>query len=355
MILMRVIMKVWMTVICLCAAGLLAKAESNERKYEKSCPKAQIEELMLSNQYGKIEISQTDGDEIKVEVNMRVSAKTGAKADETLDLIRIAETATDEYLHFKTEFDKNMGLAQFLTSTSLSVDYAVKVPKGIRLRLVNTNGDVYLSDFAGDVDADLKTGDFKATALTGGELYIKQEKGTFDVEKVATMKGEFRSCTLRIASGDEVRLETNSCDGTLTSMGKLNVRSSGGAIKIGDVEELTGSSSFTKYEVQDLGNYMDMDMKMGEMNIRNVQLLFSEIRLKSSFTKVGLSFMKGSGYALELKRNKSLKLDLPKEMTLEEKPTSERNVIVSNKFVGDPKYAGKVFLELSNGSLFITN
>ena len=48
-------------------------------------------------------------------------------------------------------------------------------------------------------------------------------------------------------------------------------------MKIGDVEELTGSSSFTKYEVQDLGSYVDMDMKMGEMNIRNIQLLFSEI------------------------------------------------------------------------------
>ena len=77
------------------------------------------------------------------------------------------------------------------------------------------------------------------------------------------MKGEFRNCTIRIASGDDVRLETNACDGELESMGKLNLRSSGGTMRIGDVEELTGSSSFTKYEVQDLGSYMDMDMKMG--------------------------------------------------------------------------------------------
>ena len=97
-------------------------------------------------------------------------------------------------------------------------------------------------------------------------------------------------------------------------------------MRIGDVEELTGSSSFTKYEVQDLGSYMDMDMKMGEMNIRNIQLLFSEIRLKGSFTKVGLTFEKDAGYHLEIKHNKSLKMGLPDGMELEQKSASERNM-----------------------------
>ena len=344
-------MKVLIAVLCLLVAGIQSKAETSEKKYEKTYPKAGIEELVLSNQYGKMEIVQVDGDEIKVAVAMKVTAKSGVKADETLELIQIGETITGQYLNFKTEFGKDMGLKQFLTNTTLNVDYKVSVPKGIKLRLISTNGNVYLTNFSGEVNADIRVGDFKATALSGGELYIKQEKGIFNVEEVALMKGEFRNCTIRIASGDDVRLETNACDGELESMGKLNLR--GGTMKIGDVEELTGSSSFTKYEVQDLGSYMDMDMKMGEMNVRNIQLLFSEIRLKGSFTKVGLTFMKEAGYQLELKHNKSLKMDLAKGITLDEKTTAERNVTIGTKFVGDVKYTGKVFLDLSNGSLFI--
>ena len=124
-------------------------------------------------------------------------------------------------------------------------------------------------------------------------------------------------------------------------------------MKIGDVEEINGSSSFTKYEVLDLGNILDLDMKMGEINVRNIQLLFSEVRIKGSFTKVGLTFSPDAGYHLELKRNKSLKVDLPHNMRLEERPTTERNMTVGTKFTGNPKYSGKVFLELSNGNLFI--
>mgnify|MGYP003307890600 CR=1 FL=1 len=46
------------------------------------------------------------------------------------------------------------------------------------------------------------------------------------------------------------------------SINKLNIRSSGGILKIGDVEEVMGSSSFTKYEIQDLAHLLDMDMKI---------------------------------------------------------------------------------------------
>lgn len=157
----------------------------------------------------------------------------------------------------------------------------------------------------------------------------------------------------QINSGDNVRLTTSSCDGQLESIAKLNIRSNSGTMKIGDIEELTGSSSYTKYEIQDLANVMDMDMKWGEMNIRNIQLLFSEIRLKGSFTKVGLTFGKDAGYHLEIKHNKSLKMDLPNQMELEEHPAAERNTTIGTKFIGNTKYAGKVSLDLSNGSLFI--
>ena len=78
---------------------------------------------------------------------------------------------------------------------------------------------------------------------------------------------------------------------------------------------------------------------------------YSKIRLNSSFTKVGLTFPRGAGYQLDLKRNKSLKLELPEGVKLEEH--SERNKNIGTKRIGDPKYTGKVELEISNGSLFI--
>ena len=329
------------------------KAEESSKTYEKTFPKNGIEELVLSNNYGKIEITQNEGDEIQVSVLMKVIAKSGAKADEMLDLIQIMETQLDNYLNIETKIGKDMSFRQFITGMEVDIDYKVTVPKGVKLRLIASNGNTYLGNFEGELNADIRNGDFKAATLKGGEFYIKQEKGDFKVENVGTMNGEFKSCLLQINSGDNVRLTTSSCDGQFESIDKLNIRSNSGTMKIGDIEELIGSSSYTKYEIQDLANVMDMDMKWGEMNIRNIQLLFSEIRLKGSFTKVGLTFEKDAGYHLEIKHNKSLKMDLPGQMELEERPTAERNTTIGTKFIGNTKYTGKVILDLSNWSLFI--
>lgn len=346
-------MRTFMIVLCLLVVCVQTKADESKKTYEKSFSKTGIEELVISNAYGKIEIVQHEGEEIQVVATMKAVAKTGVKADETLDLIQVLETQASNYINLETKFGKDMGIKQFLTGISISVDYKVDVPKGVKLRLINSEGNIYLGNYEGELNVDVKNGDFKAAVLKGGEVSVKQDKGDFSVENVGSLNGDFKNCSIQIASGDHIRLVTNACEGELASADQLNVRSSGGTMKIGDIEELMGSSSFTKYEIQDLANVLDMDMRMGEMNVRNIQLLFSEIRLKTSFTKVGLTFMKDAGYHLELKHNKSLKIDLPQGMKLEERPTAERNTTIGTKFIGNVKYSGKVFLEMTNGSLFI--
>ena len=332
---------------------MTVSAEVSEKKYEKTFPKDKLTELVLSNDYGQINVEQTDGNEIQVSVNIAATAKTAAKADEALELVNIKENVGSASLNVSTEFGKDMAIKQFLTSVSLQIDYQVSVPKGIKLRLIGSNCNVFIDTFEGEINADVRNGNFKANTIKGEEFYIKQDKGSFDVTEVELMTGNFKNSTIHIESGDQVKLETSSTNGNLESIEKLNIRSSGGEMKLGEIEDLTGSSSFTKYEVQDIGNILDMDMKMGEMNVRNIHFNFSEVRVKGSFTKVGLTFMEGAGYNLEVKRNKSLKMDLPRGMQLEDRPTTERNMVIGTKFVGDPKYTGKVFLELSNGNLYI--
>lgn len=346
-------MKTILTLVCLLASFTLLKAQESKKEYDKHFSKDGIEELVISNKHGKIEIVQSEKPEIHVQVSMKVSAKSVAKAEETLNLIQVQESRTGNCLSLETSCGKDMAFSQFISGLSMNIDYKVSLPKGIKLRIINSNGNTYLGNFEGELNVDIENGDFKAASLKGGEFYIKQAKGRFDVEGVAVMSGDFKDCTIALGEGDEVRMTLASSAADFGSLDKLNLRSSGGTVKIADVEDLVGSSSFTKYELQILANLLDMDMKMGEMNIRDVNPLFSEIRLKGSFTKVGLTFPNEAGYQLEVKHNKSLKMDLPNGTVLDERPTSVRNTTVGTKFIGNAKYSGKVFLDLSNGNLFV--
>ena len=48
-----------------------------------------------------------------------------------------------------------------------------------------------------------------------------------------------------------------------------------------------------------------------------------------------------------------MKVELPEGVALESKPTTDKNTMLETGFIGNKKYAGKVNLNLSGGSLFI--
>ena len=150
-----------------------------------------------------------------------------------------------------------------------------------------------------------------------------------------------------------MKLDCTSTTLQLMEANKLSLKTSGGTCYLGMVEDMDGTSFYTKYEVQDIGGSLNMDMRWGELNVRNVNFSFASVNVKGSATKVGLTFMEGCGYTLGLTRNKNLKVDLPQGVTLENKPTADKNILFETGFIGNKKYAGKVNLNLSGGSLFI--
>ena len=338
--------------ILLCWSASLYAAE-DKKEYNASFSKDGVEEVVIVNSYGDVEISQAADSLCTVSAVVTVEAKSPEKVAEVLASVSITESVSGASRTFATGFGKDLGVKKAFAGVKVNSAYSIQVPRGMKVRVVNSAGNVIVGNFEGQLNADIDNGDFHAGTLRGKDFYIKQSGGTCEIAAVDVLDGEWRNCHVLIGDGDDIRLDLSSCDGDIASAGKLNVRSSGGKMQIGDVERLLGSSSFTKYEVQDLADLLDMDMKMGELNIRNIRPLFSEIRLKSSFTKVGLSFMDKASYVLEIKRNKSLKLDLPEGLVLEDAPASERNVRIGIATVGNPEQAGKVTLELSNGSFFL--
>ena len=161
-------MRIFITIFCIVALVFQANADERKKTYEKKVSKGELEEVIISNKHGKIEVTQHAGDELQIIAEMRAVAKTLAKADEALELVQVVETPIGKKLQFETQLGKEMNLPQFLTGFTLSVDYKIALPKGISLRLISSFGDVYIGDFEGDINADVEHGDFKAAILKGG-------------------------------------------------------------------------------------------------------------------------------------------------------------------------------------------
>jgi len=345
---MKSILLLWGIMWC-----IQVNAETSKTEYRKSFAKDGIEEVVVSNRNGGVEVAQTSKDSIYITAVVSVVAKSQNKADELNDFIRIEEELTDKYVSVTTTFGKDMTLNQLLAGVELDISYKIDLPKGVKLRLVNADGNVFLDDFAGDLNLDVKSCNVRAGKLTEGELLIKQTGGNFKVMDVNQLNGEFKACTVRIEVADRAQLTMRDCEGRFESVDELKLTTNGGTMRFGQIENMTGTSSSTKYEVQDIGNSLKMDMRLGEINVRNIHFNFSTVEVTGSYSKVGLSFMEGAGYQFEFKHNKAVKTDIPKSFRLTKRPTAEKNVVVETGFVGDKKYNGKVLLNLRNGNMYI--
>lgn len=346
-------MKTTLFILGMIFMGVTLYAQTSKKEYRKSFDKAGITEVVLSNRYGQIDVEQKKADKIDVTATISVTAKNKSKADEFIEYIHIEDVVSGGFLNVETTFGKDVFFKQLLSGLEINIVYKVVLPYGMKLRIINTEGNVFINNFEGDLAIDIKNGNFQLGKMKDGVLQILQSGGNFVVDDVNTLNGQFKDCNLKIEKVREAKLNLEKCTGNLATAAKLNITSQNGELDLGEIEEMSGTANSTKFEIQDIGNELSMTMRFGEINIRNIHTDFSLIQLRTNYTKVGLTFMEGAGYNLELKHNKSLKMDLPADFQLSQQPTSEKNVLVETGFIGNKKRTGKVDLEIRNGNLYI--
>ena len=72
-------MRIFITTLCLLVLGFYGRAEERTKSYEKKISKGELEELIINNKHGKIEVVQHAGEELEVVVVMKAVANTDGK------------------------------------------------------------------------------------------------------------------------------------------------------------------------------------------------------------------------------------------------------------------------------------
>lgn len=333
--------------------SLNVSAFTSSRTFKKTLSKTGIREFVVSNKYGNIVVDQTLNGTIEVEAILSVGAKSKEKSDELLEYIAIEMTKVGDMGKVTTSFGKNMDFRQLLSSTIVQIDYKIKIPQGIALRIINTKGNVTIPNYNGNVNINVLHGNVILGNFDNGELYIVQEEGSCGIAHVEHLTATFDAANLNLKSGGDVKLTTSATDVTIADVETLTVNSTGGVFKITDIESIFGTSSYTDYTIQDITDNLNMSIRWGSLNVGGIHRDFEKIMINSSSAKLGLNFMQDAGYSLSLIHNKTLKMDFPPYIQLTTTPTTRKNRFTGSTFVGNKKFNGKVELDINGGTLYI--
>lgn len=186
---------------CLVALSLSLHAQQNdddndndskEKKYEfvkkkavnKSYNVSSSDKLNIQNSFGEVEVHVWEKAEIKVDVNVEVSANTDAYAQKLLDRISINDSQNGKEISYVTNL-KDIKDSKGDSKSTMRINYSISMPASNPLKIKNEFGSTIIPDYKGEVDLESKFG-----KLTTGDLSnVKEIDVEFGKAKLGNVAG----------------------------------------------------------------------------------------------------------------------------------------------------------------------
>lgn len=162
--------------ICLATAMLVlsAHAVKLEECITQIIPQETITSLSLNNTNGSITCLGWDKPEIQITYIKKVKASNEENAQQYLDNIEVEIVKNNETLTIKTKHPNTKGISIWKwfkgNKHSGSVNYELKIPKSLVLKLDSVNGSVTVTSMSGKLNASTVNGGLRCEDLSASAI-----------------------------------------------------------------------------------------------------------------------------------------------------------------------------------------
>lgn len=312
--------KLAFNILALLCAGIIHNSVSGSSIYAKDFEKVIKEEFTISesgkvdisNRYGTVKINTTGGNEVVIEVTIKVDTRNEDKAEEFFDKVDIDFSSSSSEVSATTEIgnQKSSSWTSWLNpknwnnNNEYSINYEVWMPASCSLDLANRYGDVAVGDLDGDVRLQLKYGDGILEDV-GGDFELDLGYGDVKMGNTNDMEldikyGEFKCGTSRDINCDtkysEIHIDKARRMNTETGyddyfLGEVEILENDGHYDDFDIEyvgQIDFDSRYTDYVIQELGAGGIFDSGYGELKVRQVTGLSKGLEVEGSYSDVSL-------------------------------------------------------------------
>jgi len=207
----------------------MAYAETLEETFKKSISADDITLLSVYNKNGSIEIEGWNEDEIEVIAYKRVRASDGDRAREMMENLEIDINESGNRVEIETIYPrqgkKRGGFFSWLVhggrEGNASVEYMIKVPNKMDLKLNSTNGGLLVNDCNGLIDLHTTNGKIVAEDIKGS-LNCKTTNGSIkaylhevDPQEDMNFKSTNGSIKLYMPEDTNADLEARTTNGSI--------------------------------------------------------------------------------------------------------------------------------------------
>jgi len=231
------------------------------KNYSKSYPLDAGDKIKLSNQYGRINVTTWDRQEIKVDVQVKSQAADDEEAQKLLNSVQIKDSKEGSLVSFRTSIEQgNNGSWKIWNwgnnkKHKLEINYTVYMPAKTDLTVEDSYGGIQLPDLYGKVKISSSYGSVEAQNLSNPSDIIE---GSYGSLKVASLNG-----------------------------GHLDY--SYGSVDIEECNNLKADLSYGSFKLGKLKGNGDFDLSyVGGFKIEEMAASFKRLNVNASYSGVAL-------------------------------------------------------------------
>jgi hypothetical protein len=272
---------------------------TRSRTVSKTFPVDNSDKLMLSNQYGSIQIKTWERREIKVDVDIRAYAGNESDAQELLDQVNIESGKTSDGVLFRTKVnqDRNMGRGSRngrKWRREVRVNYVVYMPAANAVNLAQTYGSIVMPDMAGAVYAKVQYGNFTAENLSSNNNYISVQYGNTNIQRLnsAVVKQQYGSgCTIGTIGTLDLDAQYSAVNINTIKGNAVVKQQYGSGLTIGSVENLELDIQYASVNVSTIRGNAAIKQQYNSLTIGTV----GRIDLDAQYCNTNIGVLRGDG------------------------------------------------------------
>ena len=336
---------------------------SEKRSFGETAKVSKESTLELNNKYGTIQITPWNKDSVSVKVEVEAFASNPDRLHKMLQGVDINISRSDMVIRAETEFIQNIGmlLESFKGMTKkiisyesrIEINYFVRAPEYLNLKITNKYGDVYMEDNSGSFSLNLSNGSFKAGSLD--EVHeLKLAFCNASIKKITDGSVNASFSDIDIGESGDLTINSISSRYDITRTGTLDIDSKRDKLFIGSAVALKGSAYFSDLRFDELEKEIDFSSEYGSLSADHISKYIELISINSGYSDISLTFDPEASYNLDIKQSNTFLVLPEKNADIEKKILNDdRKETMAYGTVGKNPGNVKVRIDANRGNVYI--
>ncbi len=263
--------------------------------------------LKIKNDYGNLDITAWDKDQISIQITIKVNGNDEEKVIRKLKDIDVEFDTSSTMVSATTIFHKRNQswwdkFSNGNNNTHMEINYIIKMPITNNIDLNNDYGSITLDKIKGNTRISCDYGQ-----LILGELLGNQNEIRFDYTRNSTIEylskgsiyADYSNFNLRKA--DEVHLVADYTKSRIGAIKKLNYKCDYGSLKVENVGVFVGRGDYLTTELQNLHFQLDVIADYGSIKVMNLQSTVKNVNLRTDYVRIALGYIPSLEFDFNIK------------------------------------------------------